>query len=177
MSGMMMLILGNTHLPMMMGMVCTPSPPRQIGKRSLLREVGMMPHIIKLPLRHTWVMLHQCNTSQEGHRGSTLVLMGGLAGTVGEDAAIADPLPTPMLDLLSKVSLLPGVCMQQAVTAGKGSSNRRTRSLSILGEVLDALSRILQHGLIITCCRCNPDQAEQMTATGVIVAGILGVCS
>lgn len=80
-------------------------------------------------------------------------------------------------DLLSKVSLLPGVCMQQAVTAGKGSSNRRTRSLSILGEVLDALSRILQHGLIITCCRCNPDQAEQMTATGVIVAGILGVCS
>lgn len=81
--------------------------------------------------------------------------------------------------LLGKVSLLPGVCMQQAVKAGKGSSNRhrRTCSLSILGEVLSALSRTLQHGLIISCCRCNPDQAEQMTATGVTVAGILGMCS
>ena len=105
-----MLIPGNTHLPMMMGMVCTPSPPRQIGKRSPLRQVGMMPHLIKLPLRHTWVMLHQCNTSQEGHRGSTLVLMGGLAETVGEDAAIPDPLPTPMLGMQLLVSLHLSCC-------------------------------------------------------------------
>ncbi len=81
--------------------------------------------------------------------------------------------------LLGKVSLLPRVCMQQAVKAGKGSSNRdrRTRSLSILGEVLGALSSILLHGLIIACCRCNPDQAEQMTATGVTLAGVQGICS
>lgn len=92
-----MMLLGNTHLPMLMGMVCVPSPPQHIGKRSPLREVGMMVHMRNLALGHTQVMVHQRIFSQGGHRGSTLVLMGGLAGTVGEDAAIADPLPTPML--------------------------------------------------------------------------------
>jgi len=94
---MMMLTLENTHLPMMMGMVCTLSPPQHIGKRTPLREVGMMTHMCNPALGHTQVMVHQCISSQDSHRGRTLGLMGGLAGTVGEDAAIADPIFTPML--------------------------------------------------------------------------------
>lgn len=107
---MMMLILGNNHRPMMVGMVCIPSPPWHIGKRSPLREVGMMTHISNLALGHTGVMLHQCITSQDGHRGSTLVLMGSLAGTVGEDAAIADPIFTPMLGRQMLASLHSLLC-------------------------------------------------------------------
>ena len=93
----MMLTLENTHLPMMMGMVCTPSPPQHIGKKTPLREVGMMTHMCNLALSYTPVMVHPCISSQDSQRGRTLGLMGGLAGAVGEDAAIADPIFTPML--------------------------------------------------------------------------------
>jgi len=106
----MMLILGNTHLPMMMGMVCTPSPPRHIGKRTPPREVGMMTHMRNLALSYTPVMVHQCISSQDSHRGRTLCLMGGLAGTVGEDAAIADPIFTPMLGRQMLASLHLSFC-------------------------------------------------------------------
>jgi len=70
----------------------------------------MMTHISNLALGHTGVMLHQCITSQDGHRGSTLVLMGSLAGTVGEDAAIVDLLLTPMLGRQMLASLHSLLC-------------------------------------------------------------------
>ena len=55
-------------------------------------------------------MVQPCISSQDSHRGRTLGLMGGLAETVGEDAAIADPLPTPMLGRQFLASLNSSLC-------------------------------------------------------------------
>ena len=101
----MMLTLENTHLPMMMGMVCTPSPPRHVGKKPPLREVGRMTQWRNLGLGDTQGLVHPCISSQDSQRGRTLGLMGGLAGAVGEDAAIADPIFTPMLGTQMLASL------------------------------------------------------------------------